>query len=188
MWYFLETKTNKRETGVELSGSYEKMTEYFFSNVENENFINNVKLSGIAQNGFTDKLLSETDYLENVRFGGIPVFSKKFVEKMSQYLSDKVEFYLCKIFLGKNLYDFYLCRVKNIIPIVDYEKSGYRLLTDGNKIVDEPIIIKEDVDKNILIVRDSKYKSIVVASDLFKEIVEREKLKIGFYNTAETFW
>ena len=188
MWYNLRTKTNKRETYIELNGSYEKMSEYFFSNIENEKFISNVKFSGVAQSGFTDKLLSQTDYLENASFGGIPVFSERFAGKMGQYLSGKVEFYPCQISLGENRYNFYLCRVKNIMPIIDYEKSGFRLLTDGSKIVDEPIIIKEDVDKNLLIVRDSKYKPTVVVSDLFKEIAEKEKMKIGFYNTAETFW
>lgn len=74
------------------------------------------------------------------------------------------------------------------MPIIDYGKSGYRMLSDGSKIVNEPIIIKEDVDEKMLIVRDSTYKSKIVVSDLFKQFVENEKLSVGFYNTAQTFW
>ena len=36
------------------------------------------------------------------------------------------------------------------MPVIDYEKSGYRILSDGNKIVDEPIIIKENVDEEVV--------------------------------------
>jgi hypothetical protein len=181
MWYFLHTKTNKKETYIELNGSYDKMTEYFFSTVENKKFISNVKFSGIAQKGFTHKLLSQTDYLENVRFGGIPVVSERFVEKMNQYLLDKVDFYPCQIFLDEIIYDYYLCRVKNITAIIDNENSGYRKLTDGSKILSFPIIIKQEIDENLFIVRDLEHTHIVAVSDSFKQIVEKQKLKIGFY-------
>lgn len=30
MWYFLESNINKKETNVELNGSYDKLTAYFF--------------------------------------------------------------------------------------------------------------------------------------------------------------
>ena len=73
------------------------------------------------------------------------------------------------------------------MPVIDYEKSGYRILSDGNKIVDEPII-KENVDEELLIVRDSTYKSKIIVSNLFKKIVEKEQLNVGFYNTSQSFW
>ena len=74
------------------------------------------------------------------------------------------------------------------MPVIDYEKSGYRILSDGNEIVDEPIIIKENVDEELLIVRDSTYKSKIIVSNLFKKIVEKEQLNVGFYNTSQSFW
>lgn len=188
MWYFLESKINKKETYVELNGSYDKLTSYFFSNIENKKDVDNMKFSGIAQKGFTYKLLSQTDYLVNARFGGIPIFSERFMKKTSQYLSDKIDFHLCKILLNEKSCNFYLGKIKHILPIIDYEKSGYRQLANGHKILSEPTIIKEDIDEKLLIIRDSTYKSIFVVSDLFKQIIEKEKLKIGFYNTTKTFW
>ena len=148
----------------------------------------NVKFSGIAQKGFTHKLLSQTDYLINARFGGIPVFSERFIERTRLYLSDKISFYPCQILLNNKSYNFFLCRIKQIMPVIDYEKSGYRILSDGNKIVDEPIIIKENVNEELLIVRDSTYKSKIIVSNLFKKIVEKEQLNVGFYNTSQSFW
>ena len=186
--YFLTTVVNKKDTLIELNGSYDKMAKYFFSDIEDKRYFENVKFSGIAQKGFTHKLLSQTDYLINARFGGIPVFSERFIEKTRLYLSDKISFYPCQILLNNKSYNFFLCRIKQIMPVIDYEKSGYRILSDGNKIVDEPIIIKENVDEELLIVRDSTYKSKIIVSNLFKKIVEKEQLNVGFYNTSQSFW
>ena len=188
MWYFLTTVVNKKDTLIELNGSYDKMAKYFFSDIEDKRYFENVKFSGIAQKGFTHKLLSQTDYLINARFGGIPVFSERFIERTRLYLSDKISFYPCQILLNNKSYNFFLCRIKQIMPVIDYEKSGYRILSDGNKIVDEPIIIKENVDEELLIVRDSTYKSKIIVSNLFKKIVEKEQLNVGFYNTSQSFW
>ena len=188
MWYFLTTVVNKKDTLIELNGSYDKMAKYFFSDIEDKRYFENVKFSGIAQKGFTHKLLSQTDYLINARFGGIPVFSVIFIERTRLYLSDKISFYPCQILLNNKSYNFFLCRIKQIMPVIDYEKSGYRILSDGNKIVDEPIIIKENVDEELLIVRDSTYKSKIIVSNLFKKIVEKEQLNVGFYNTSQSFW
>ena len=63
MWYFLTTVVNKKDTLIELNGSYDKMAKYFFSDIEDKRYFENVKFSGIAQKGFTHKLLSQTDYL-----------------------------------------------------------------------------------------------------------------------------
>lgn len=188
MWYFLTTVVNKKDTLIELNGSYDKMAKYFFSDIEDKRYFENVKFSGIAQKGFTHKLLSQTDYLINARFGGIPVFSERFIERTRLYLSDKISFYPCQILLNNKSYNFFLCRIKQIMPVIDYEKSGYRILSDGNKIVDEPIIIKKNVNEELLIVRDSTYKSKIIVSNLFKKIVEKEQLNVGFYNTSQSFW
>lgn len=188
MWYFLQIATNKRDTLIEINGSYDRITSYFLSNVNNEKFSKNLKLTAIAQEGLTNKMLSKLDYLEDIRMGNIPVFSEKFKNTMSKYLADKVDFYPCEVYLNSACYQFYAVRVNNVAPIIDYEKSGYRILTDGSKILSEPRIVKEEIDENLLIVRDSEYISVVVVSNLFKQIVEKEKLNVGFYHTAQTFW
>ena len=59
-------------------------------------------------------------------------------------------------------------------------KSGYRILSDGNKIVDEPIIIKENVNEELLIVRDSTYKSKIIVSNLFKKDCWKRTIECWF--------
>lgn len=177
MWYFLTTVVNKKDTLIELNGSYEKMAKYFFSDIEDKRYFENVKFSGIAQKGFTHKLLSQTDYLINARFGGIPVFSERFIERTRLYLSDKISFYPCQILLNNKSYNFFLCRIKQIMPVIDYEKSGYRILSDGNKIVESRTINNSSLTF-----------SLIIISNLFKKIVEKEQLNVGFYNTSQSFW
>lgn len=153
MWYDLRTSLNKKETLVELSGSYQNMQNYFILNIDNDKFIQNAPLRGIAQDGFTPKLLLNADYLDDVRMGNIPIFSKKFVEALGDKLQEYIEFYPCLIYLHDVEYPFYLARIKNRLSVIDEQKSGYRILTDGSKIIDEPIIIREEVNEGLLIVR-----------------------------------
>ena len=173
MWFFLRKSINKKDTFVTLNGSYDKLSRYFFSDIEDEKYIVNVKFSGVAQNS---------------RFGGIPLFSQRFMERTKQYLSGKIDFHPCQILLNDVTYVFYLGRIKCIKPIIDYEKSGYRILTDGSRILSEPKVIKDSIDEEMLIVRDAIYKSTFAVSELFKRMVEKEKLNVGFDNTSSTFW
>ena len=53
MWFFLRKNINKKDTFVTLNGSYDKLSRYFFSDIEDEKYIVNVKFSGVAQKGFT---------------------------------------------------------------------------------------------------------------------------------------
>ena len=75
MWYFLETTINKKETLIDLNVSYDKMTKYFFSDTEEKKFFDNVKFCGIAQKGFTDTLLSQTDTKQDMKVVGVGVRS-----------------------------------------------------------------------------------------------------------------
>jgi hypothetical protein len=188
MWYFLQSILNKPNTFIEINGSHGSMTKYFLSNVDNEKFIDNVKFSAVAQSGFTKKTLLDMDYLHDIRMGNIPVFSERFVDSMNEYLHQMVDFYPCRVLLNGDDYQFYISRIKQVLSVIDKDASGYRTLTDGSKIIDEPIIIKQTIEQSLLIVRDADYKSIVIVSELFKDIATKKKLKMKFYDTSQTFW
>ena len=113
--------------------------------------------------------------------GGIPVFSARFKEVIQPHLNGEMDFVPCKVLVKNDSYQFYAVRINTIMPIIDYEKSGHRELARGGTIIDPPIIIKEDIDPNLLIVRDAKYKSNFAVSNILKELIEKENLKVGFY-------
>ena len=161
MWYFLISKS---DSYIEIQGSYDRVRKIFFSDQREP--IENLELTAIAQEGLTKEILLEVDYLEDVIMGGIPVFSTRFKEVIQPHLNGEMD---------------YAVRINTIIPIIDYEKSGHRELARGGTIIDPPIIIKEDIDPNLLIVRDAKYKSNFAVSNILKELIEKENLKVGFY-------
>jgi len=181
------TLLNKRDSYIELQGSWDTFDKYFVKNTDNSKIKYLNKITAIAQSGLSKKSLSELDYLKDATGKMIPVFSKKFVEKMDNHLKDFVEYYPCTVILDGNEYPFYIAQIKNKCNAIDFEKSGKRKLTDGSDILDEPVVIKPEIDKKLLIIRDTKYESQVIVSELFKSIVEENKLKIGFLETTHTF-
>jgi predicted small secreted protein len=188
MWYFLETLSNKREANIEIQGSWITINKYFVKNIDNEKIKYLNKITAIPQSGITKKLLSELDYLGDVTGKCVPVFSKRFIEKMNEHLNNFVEFFPCTVILNENDYLFYIAQIKNKYAVIDLEKSGKRKLTDGSNILDLPVIIKNEIDEKLLIIRDAEYENHVIVSELFKKIVEENKLKVGFMETTHTFF
>ena len=186
MWYFIDSAQEKGV--VYLNYSYEKMVKCFFTKSPSFTELDNIVFKAYSEDGMTSEILEKTDFLRNGRFGGIPIVSERFKDKMSKYLSRLIDFYPCQVAINEDNYMFFLCQLKNVLPIIDYENSTYRVLIDGRKILDDPIAIKSDVDERLLMVRDSKSPSIVVVSDLFKEVVEQEGLNIRFYQVGDSFW
>ena len=169
MWYFIDSAQEKGV--VYLNCSSEKMAKWFFTKSPSFTEVENIVFKAYTEDGMTSEILEKTDLLRNGRFGGIPI-----------------DFYPCQVTINEDNHMFFLCQLKNILPIIDYENSTYRELIDGSKILDDPIAIKSDVDERLLMVRDSKSPSIVVVSDLFKEVVEQEGLNIRFYRVDDSFW
>lgn len=176
MWYFLISNS---DSYIEIQGSYDRVRNIFFSNQREP--IENLELTAIAQEGLTKEILLEVDYLEDVIMGSIPVFSARFKEVIQPHLNGEMDFVSCKVLVKNDSYLFYAVRINTIMPIIDYEKSGHRELARGGTIIDDPIIIKEDIDPNLLIVRDAKYMSNFVVSNTLKKLIEKENLKVGFY-------
>jgi hypothetical protein len=188
MWYFLETLLKKRNNLIEIQGSFETIHKYFIENIDNKKIKYLNKITAIPQSGISQKLLLELDYLSDATGKCVPVFSNRFVEKMDKYLKDFVEYFPCTIIKNDNEYLFYIAQIKNKYSAIDYNKSGKRALTDGSFIIQAPYVIKPEIDEKLLILRDTEFKNHFIVSDLFKSIVEENKLKIGFYETTYTIW
>ena len=176
MWYFLISNS---DSYIEIQGSYDRVRKIFFSDQREP--VKSLELTAIAQEELTKEILLKVDYLEDVIMGGIPVFSARFKEVIQPHLNGEMDFVPCKVLVKNDSYLFYAVRINTIMPIIDYEKSGYRELARGGTIIDDPIVIKEDIAPNLLIVRDAKYKSNFAVSNILKELIEKENLKVGFY-------
>ena len=185
MWYSLKQKLNEPESSIELKGSYDDFSNFFLNIHSNTKIID---ITGIAQEGLSIDDLIILDYLAEIRMPNIPIFSKKFVEQMSDKLNGIVEFYPCKIYHRNKCFNFYIGKILNILPIIDIANSGFRLLTDGSKTLTQPIAINSNISEDKMIVRDDNYLTRYFVSDKFKEIVESRKLQIDFYKVSNSFW
>lgn len=185
MWYFFDTP--QKDGIVYLDGSYDKMAKLFFSESASSE-LDNIVFNASSKGEISPGILQKTDFLKNARFGGIPIFSERFKEKMSKYLANQVCFYPCCVTVDNEQSTFFLCRIKNVVPIIDYENSAFRILTDGSQILDDPIVIKDDIEEALLIVQDTMYPSVIVVSDLFKKFAEKEGMNIIFYRVDDSFW
>lgn len=188
MWFNLISTLNKPDTLIEIQGSYNKITDFFWGKEDSLRYLNETGfIKAVAQSGFTEKDLNNCDYLDCVSMS-IPLFSERFFEKMEVYLKEQMDFYPCKIHLGDKVFSFYLGKIKNVGHAIDETASGHRKLTDGSKILSEPIIIKNNLDENFLIVRDVDYLTQFFVSSKFKELVINNGMNIGFYDMSKSFW
>ena len=187
MWYYLDSATWKGETMIEPDSKNPELYEFFVLNKDSK-IMNYIRLRAKGQRGLTGKMLESLDYLQPLGWN-IPVFSNRFVDKLSDSLRNCLGFYPCSIYNKTGgEYEFYFGRILNILPVIDEEKSGYRLLTDGSKIIDEPVIIRQEIDESLLMVRDLNEPATPVVSSLFKQMVEENNLKIKFRDTSCTFF
>ena len=190
MWYFLDCvtghKSHSKEVMAELDCKNPALYDFFIHN-QDSNILDHINLKAKGQKDLKREMMATVDYLQLLSFP-TPVFSKRFFDKLGNSLSGSLSFHPCEVYLetGES-YEFYLGRILNRLPVVDKEKSGYRVLTDGTKILDEPYIIKEEADETLLIVRDLELATPIV-SGVFKNMVEANKLKIGFDDVSNSFW
>ncbi len=77
---------------------------------------------GSMQEGVPIKKLLKMDYLPS--FGGIPIFSLRFVEQMSKQLADEAEFFDCKVFCDGTSTTFFVAKLLRRMHLLEYEKSG----------------------------------------------------------------
>lgn len=185
MWYTLMANLNKRESYIEINGSYDRFYGYFLDLDDNVNLGN---ITATTQEGLTNKDLSRLDYLDEVRMPNLPIFSKKFFDLMSYNLKEFMTLHPCSITFQNTIFTFYIGRILNVIPMIDYDKSGFRLLTDGSKVLDTPIFIRDDINQDIIIARDIDNETYFFVNNTFKEMVESQNLNIKFLESTYSFW
>lgn len=178
--YYIQSIVNKSETLIIFQGNTDRLVKCFVLNDNNDKFLQFSKLVGVAQRNLREKDLRMCDYLQGIV--GIPIFSSRFMNEFSPILNNEVDFYPIEIQCNGIVEEFYLAKIKNYIDLIDYEKSGFRTLRDGSKILSHPRVINKSLD-NFLIARDKENKSEWVVSEEFKNIADRTGLKMKFYET-----
>lgn len=130
-------------------------------------------IHGHTQEGITLDNFSQQDYLPG--FCGLPFFSPRFVEAMSDILKNEVEFYPCTLTCEGTPHKFYLARLLNRLQLLDYAASGL-----GDK--PHPNFIRHDLVEDFYLAREEHTLKCYafVCSTAFKTEITKLGLKVAF--------
>jgi hypothetical protein len=136
----------------------------------------------VDANDYSDTLLNELDYF-NASIG-IPIVSKRFRDVL-QDTTDDVDFVPCTALRGPEKRDVYAMRVKRRIDLIDKSASGFRKLTDGSSILQQPVYRSLDIPA-FFVARDVNYAERLVASGLFVDVVVGHRLRLEVVPERQT--
>ena len=106
--YEIRSILRKRETIIMFKGkgNNDRLLDFFILNQGDGRFLQYTRLRGIAQCDMKENDLERCDFLHS--FLPCPIFSQRFVEKMSSILKDVVTFYPIDIYCGDKSKMFFI--------------------------------------------------------------------------------
>ncbi len=163
---------------IDFSDPKSRLSSFFIWNEGNGKFLLYSQPKGKIQSTMRRDKLRAPDYFpSNI---GVPVFSQKAVSIFELRIASEMSFYKCTV---ENTHEtIFLCKVNNYLPIIDEEKTTFRELIDGTKLIDIPTY---KCDKDFFIARDSVFCEQMILSQQFVDLCNDEGLNIEFFNINE---
>lgn len=125
----------------------------------------------IPSRGYSYSQLQEWDFFNCVI--PIPIFSEKFTARMKDVIIDEMEFVPCELISTKGNIIANMGLIKNNLPLLNEEKSGKRFLSNGDTVLDLPLVY-DSQPNDFYIARDQKHPNLYVVSERFKELCDDE--------------
>lgn len=175
--YYLNSPAKSNGDLISISDKQHRIANYFIWNKSDGKFLNFSKVIGLAQEYLTEEKILQSDYLDcNM---SIPIFSKRARDTILDTLPKSMDFQEMSILSQKKELKFYAGKCLNYYNIINNDKSIYRLLTDGSRILSEPVFNLE-IENNFSLARDIENPQIIVASEIFRDVCRKNHLQIGF--------
>lgn len=150
-----------------------RLSSFFIWNEGDGKFLSYSLPKGKVQSTMRSDKLMVSDYLPaNI---GVPVFSQRAESIFERRIPSEMTFYKCTVENASET--MLLCKVNNYLPIIDEEKTTFRKLIDGTKLIDVPVY---KCDKDFFIARDSIFCERMIVSQLFVDLCNEEGLNIEF--------
>ncbi|MEQ4618770.1 MAG: DUF1629 domain-containing protein [Corticimicrobacter sp.] len=176
-FYFIDSLLAAGGDVIDIRDPKGRISSYFIWGEGDGAFLGFTTLEGIAQENIEYSNLLEADYLSaNI---GVPVFSERAMREIEEFAPGSLEWARIRIACEEHVTDFYLCRTNDFLDIVDKEASSFRMLRDGDFIL-EKAVYKGNPGDGFLIVRDSEFKTQMLVSRRFMDFCRERKLKIDF--------
>ena len=149
---------------------------FFHLNRGAEREIMKRRLEFIAASGYTLENIDITDYIYSP---SALLFSARIVDKIGDTMKNDIKVFPCTVICQGEKLSWNAVQITRQLSIVDMEKSTYRTLADGEKVI-KFARYKEDINEVFYITRDSKNITHFVVSELFRKLCEENELKISF--------
>lgn len=162
---------------ISLPDSKGRLSSFFIWNKGDGKSLKFKVPCGYAQADVICGKLQVVDYLDADI--GIPIFSKKAKEKLLAVAPDEIEFYECVVVCGGKEYSFFLGKALKYLPLIDVERSTFRVLAEGERL----LVQAEYLDiqaPTFYMARDQEFCERLVVSQQFYELCEQEGLELGF--------
>ncbi|MEY8711671.1 hypothetical protein [Mangrovibacter phragmitis] len=175
--YSLESQINSGGDVIDISDPKGRISSYFIWSEGNGSFLNFMTPHGVAQKKIRYSDVSELDFLSaNI---GVPIFSEKAMNEIDDFIPGKLEWY--KIIISCEGHDVAcnLCKVNRYLSLIDKDKSFFRVLSDGEKILSKAVY-KDTFEDDFIIARDVDFKERLVVSQSFVDFCHSKNLKINF--------
>lgn len=134
----------------------------------------------VAREAYTLANIEETDYIRSVYRALL--FSKRFVERVGNAMSEDVLFFPCELICDGVGLDWYVAKIIRRIPIIDKEASTYQTLSGGYKIIAHARY-RKDIEEPFFIASDVEKGTHFVVSELFMDLCKKNGLLIKFIET-----
>lgn len=177
--YDLESPIPSEGDIIVLPDKKGMLAEFFIWNEGDGNFLQFSKLRAQAQGGVKWSAMRTADYLRaNI---GIPIFSAKAREFLTHRIPNDLQFYECEISCEGREEVFFICKVMKYMKLVDGQRSSFRTLSEGEKILNN-VVYRNDLDEDFYIARDVEFCERLVVSEKFVDLCQSERLHIEFGN------
>ena len=179
--YSIYSELLNSDAYIELMNSDRTEIKFYFLYNEGE-LVTKPKFRG--QEGFSAKNIRLTDKYDST--DSLLVFSTDFYEKMSLLLEDEMQFSEAELMIGDEIINCYIGKITNIQSILNEEESEYDewLGDEDEPFVETPVFMKE-IRNTVYCVRNTSRQHIVAFTELFKQQVENEGLKIEFQEVKQ---
>lgn len=176
--YEIDTTINHHPNcmaGIETAGETISASWLEKGDEEIERTLQSVKF--VAGEAYTLENIEETDFICSVYRALL--FSKRFVERVGNTMSEDVMFFPCELICDGVGLDWYVAKIIQRIPIIDKEASTYQTLSGGYKIIIHARY-RKDIEEPFYIARDVEVGARFVVSELFMDLCKENGLLIKF--------
>ena len=176
MLYKLEPVLLSQYAIIDMEKFSKKYYDYFIQNTGDGKFTNYVTIEFNAQEAYTQNNIIKEDFLECST--PIPIFSERFVNTLKNNLIEEMEFFKCNVKCENKMFDYFIGKIIKTKDLIDTNKSEYRELRDGSKIIKIIKFFENIEEDNFIIARDTNEKYVFLVNDRFRELIEKENFNI----------